>query len=137
MPVIDRKVTADFWIEDGSRAYAGEHILVDIFGASDLDCPKKMEMVFTEAVKAAGANMLHVHMHHFGPGAGVSGVAVLSESHISVHTWPERGYAAFDIFMCGKSQPEVAVTVIKLAFPADRVEVIKHFRGETINAEIC
>lgn len=133
----NKRVTADFWIETDSKTYAGEHFHVDVFGAKNLDCTEKMASVFKEAVTAAGANLLHIHMHHFGPGAGVSGVAVLSESHMSVHTWPERGYAAFDIFMCGKSQPELAVAVIKLAFPADKYQVNKYYRGELQNEKIC
>lgn len=132
-----KTVTPDFWIETNSKTYAGEHFLIDLFGVKELDCIKKMEKVFREAVQAAGANLLHIHMHHFGPGAGVSGVAVLSESHISVHTWPERGYAAFDIFMCGQSQPELAVSVIKLAFPAEEIEVRRYYRGAKENEKIC
>ena len=53
-----------------------------------------------ECIRAAGATLLHIHLHHFTPNNGVSGVAVLAESHISVHTWPESGFAAFDVFMC-------------------------------------
>ena len=48
-------------------------------------------------------------MHHFGPEQGVSGVVVLSESHLSVHSWPERSYMAIDVFMCGNTQPRLAV----------------------------
>ena len=133
----EKQVTADFWIEEQDKTYAGKHMLIDIFGAQGLDCCVKMEQVFKEAVLAANATLLHIHMHHFGEGAGVSGVAVLSESHISVHTWPERGYAAFDIFMCGNAQPELALAVIKLAFPAEDVQVSYHYRGEKINEQIC
>jgi S-adenosylmethionine decarboxylase proenzyme len=54
-----------------------------------------------------GATLLHIHLHHFEPNGGVSGVAVLAESHISIHSWPKRGYAALDIFMFrhGQSGP--------------------------------
>ena len=60
------------------------------------------------SVKLSGATMLHIHLHRFGKEQGISGVAVLAESHISVHTWPERDYIAFDIFMCGDTNPEEA-----------------------------
>jgi len=60
-----------------------------------------MEATLREAVLQAGATLLHIHLHHFTPNGGISGVAVLAESHISVHTWPERNFAAFDVFMCG------------------------------------
>lgn len=128
--VLKKEVTSDYWIVQGSRTYAGEHMLIDLYGADNLDCTEKMEQVFKEAVKAANATMLHLHMHNFGTGAGVSGVAVLSESHISVHTWPERNYAAFDIFMCGQAEPNLALTVIKLAFPHKEIKVTRHLRGE-------
>jgi len=52
--------------------------------------------------------MLHIHLHRFGKEEGISGVAILAESHISVHTWPERDYIAFDIFMCGDTKPKEA-----------------------------
>ena len=54
---------------------------------------------------ATGATILHGHFHHFGPNSGVSGVLVLAESHVSIHTWPERDYAALDIFVCGDCNP--------------------------------
>ena len=63
-------------------------------------------------VAAAKATLLHIHLHHFQP-SGVSGVAVLAESHISVHTWPEKGFAAFDVFMCGDAEPRKALDVFK------------------------
>lgn len=136
MSILPKKITDDFWIVESDRSYAGQHFLVDVVGAKNLDDTDVMEAVFRQAVTVAGANLLHIHMHHFGPGAGVSGVAVLSESHISVHTWPERGFAAFDIFMCGNSQPLLALQVIKQAFPADEFKVSKHLRGEAIYEEI-
>ena len=57
-------------------------------------------------MEAAGATLLHIHLHHFTPNGGVSGVAVLAESHISIHSWPEYGYAALDVFMCGDGRSE-------------------------------
>ena len=56
-------------------------------------------------------------------------VAVLAESHISVHTWPERGYAAFDVFMCGSAEPRKAVAVLEKAFAPKRVVIGHHKRG--------
>ena len=88
-----------------------------------------MKSAMIEAVEAAGATLLHIHLHHFGPEAGVSGVAVLAESHISVHTWPERDFAAFDVFMCGDAEPHRAIEVLERAFVAERTEVIEARRG--------
>ncbi len=59
---------------------------------------------------------LHIHLHKFEDGGGISGVAVLAESHISVHTWPEKGFAAFDVFMCGNAEPRKALDVFKRVF---------------------
>jgi len=64
------------------------------------------------AARAGGAHVLCCHMHGFGDAGGVTGVALLAESHITVHTWPEHGYAAFDVFMCGGCDPDAAAAVI-------------------------
>ena len=66
--------------------------------------------------KRPDATILHSHFHHFGPDGGVSGVVVLAESHISIHTWPERDFAAVDIFMCGACDPYRSLPVLKAAF---------------------
>ena len=81
-----------------------------------------------DAVKAAGATLLHIHLHTFSEGGGISGVAVLAESHISVHTWPEKGYAAFDVFMCGDAEPRRR-SVFKAAFNPGRIVIGEHKRG--------
>ena len=60
----------------------------------------------------------------------MSGVAVLAESHISIHTWPEAGYAALDVFMCGKADPDACIPVLREAFKAKRVEVDEILRGQ-------
>ena len=72
---------------------------------------------------------LHIHLHYFTPNGGISGVAVLAESHISVHTWPEKNYAAFDVFMCGDSNPHKAIEILSRYFQPKRSEVIEERRG--------
>lgn len=109
--------------------YAGVHLLLDLWEASNLDDINLIETAMRQCVEACGATLLHIHLHHFSSSGGVSGVAVLAESHISVHTWPERGYAAFDLFMCGEAQPENAVPVLKRAFYPERMEVNEALRG--------
>ena len=79
--------------------------------------------------EAAGATLLHIHLHRFQPD-GVSGVAVLAESHISIHTWPEAGYAALDVFMCGKTEPSRCVPILRTAFAAKQVDVNELLRGQ-------
>ena len=68
-----------------------------------------------------------MHFHRFGKEQGISGVAVLAESHISVHTWPERNYVAFDIFMCGDTSPEIGAEHLIKTFNPKRkvVKIIK------------
>ena len=73
---------------------------------------------------------MHIHLHHFEPNGGISGVAVLAESHISIHSWPEASYAAVDIFMCGRADPDACVPVLREAFKAKRVAVSELLRGQ-------
>ncbi|MBF9150263.1 adenosylmethionine decarboxylase [Novosphingobium jiangmenense] len=79
------------------------HLIADLSGCQKLDDLSYIEEVLHAAAETAGATVVGVHLHHFGPGMGVTGVAVLAESHISIHTWPETGVAAVDLFVCGKS----------------------------------
>ncbi len=109
--------------------YAGRHLLVDLWGARRLDDPAYIESVLRKCVEEAGATLLHVHLHRFSENGGVSGVAMLAESHISIHSWPEWDYAAIDIFMCGRTEPERAVEVLRRAFAPGRVEVKDYPRG--------
>ena len=117
-----------FVVRDGVR-FAGTHLILDLWGARRLDDEVLIEKALRRIVKAAKATLLHIHLHRFTPNGGISGVAVLAESHISVHTWPERGYAAFDVFMCGDATPHVAMTELRRAFKPERLEVVEHRRG--------
>lgn len=119
----------DFFIERNGTRYAGTHLIIDLWEADRLDDIDFIEQAMRDCVDAAGATLLHIHLHHFTPNLGVSGVAVLAESHISVHTWPETGFAAFDVFMCGDTEPQKAVDVLKSAFRPSRIEVGEHLRG--------
>ena len=95
----------DFFCERDGVAYAGTHLIIDLVRAERLDDLEHIEHTLRRCVEVAGATLLHIHLHHFTPNGGVSGVAVLAESHISIHSWPEYGYAALDIFMCGQTNP--------------------------------
>ncbi len=112
----------DFFIyDDAGFRYAGTHLTVDLWGASGLDDVDLIRATLYRCATACGATILHAHVHHFTPNGGVSGVVVLSESHISIHTWPERDFAALDIFMCGDTQPKKAIPILKHAFTPDRM----------------
>jgi S-adenosylmethionine decarboxylase len=102
---------------------AGMHLLADLHGIAPalLTDPARLDALLREAALAAGARILHSHFHAFGPGMGVTGVLLLAESHISIHTWPETAFAAADVFMCGDARPHRALEVIEAALrPAAR-----------------
>ena len=119
----------DHFITRNGVTFAGSHLIIDLWEAEGLNDQSRIEKALTDAVEAAGATLLHIHLHKFEDGGGISGVAVLAESHISVHTWPERGYAAFDVFMCGTAEPRKALPVLKQAFDPKRVVLGEHKRG--------
>jgi S-adenosylmethionine decarboxylase len=117
-----------FAVRNGVRC-AGVHLIVDLHGATRLDDIEHIEATLRQCVAASRATLLHIHLHHFQP-SGVSGVAVLAESHISIHTWPEAGYAALDVFMCGSANPDACIPVLREAFSAKHVGVDEILRGK-------
>ena len=99
-------------LSNATAEAAGRHLLIECFGAH-ADCgAADLEALMRRAALAGGARVLSCHMHRFGEGEGVTGVALLAESHITVHTWPERQYAAFDVFMCGDCDADQAAATI-------------------------
>ena len=119
----------DYFVEKDGLRYAGSHLIVDMWEANGLDDEELLEKALLEAIEEAGATLLHIHLHKFSENGGISGVAVLAESHISVHTWPERGYAAFDIFMCGDAIPAKAIPSLKRAFRPGSLQIGEFKRG--------
>jgi S-adenosylmethionine decarboxylase len=117
-----------FVVRNGVRC-AGAHLIVDLYEAERLADLDHIEETLRRCVDAAGATLLHIHLHHFEPNGGVSGVAVLAESHISIHSWPEANYAAVDIFMCGNAIPDACIPVLRKSFKAKRVAVSELLRG--------
>jgi len=120
---------ADHFVRRDGKTFAGTHLIIEVLGGEGLDDEERIQTAFRDCVEACGATLLHIHTHKFSP-QGVSGVAVLAESHISVHTWPEIGYGAFDVFMCGDAQPRRAVEILRKAFKASDVRVKELLRGE-------
>lgn len=123
----------------GAHRPAGIHLLADFHGVDPvlLTIADEIDALLRAGAAAAGARILHSHFHSFGPMLGVTGVLLLAESHISIHTWPEYGFAAADIFMCGDAQPQLALQVIERALqPVSRVvQTIE--RGTVIGAQVA
>ena len=109
----------------------GLHLLLDVAGApfSTLDDPVLVETLLVDAVREMGAKVLGIHIHRLSP-QGVSGVVVISESHLTIHTWPERGEAAVDLFTCGDApRARAAVHALAKALGAARMRVEEKQRG--------
>lgn len=102
---------------------AGLHLIVDIETGVNLCDVAAIEEGLMRAAQACGAKVLGRTMHHFGEGAGVTGVVLLAESHISIHTWPELRFAAVDIFMCGACDPRRALPILRELFATDSMNV--------------
>ncbi len=108
----------------------GRHLLVELFGCDETilnDIPS-IESVMRDAVKASGATEVGCVFHKFTP-VGASGVIVLSESHISIHTWPEQGFAALDFFTCGDCDPHRGLDVLLDGFKGTHYEFMYVERG--------
>lgn len=109
----------------------GRHVLAEIYdcSAETLNDIKAVEKIMVRAALVAGAEIREVAFHKFSP-QGVSGVVVISESHLAIHTWPELGYAAVDVFTCGETvDPWVSCNYIKQEFAAQRMEAKEVKRG--------
>ena len=121
----------DYFVTKDGVKFAGTHLIIDLWEATNLADPEHIDAVLREAAIATGATILHGHFHHFGPNSGVSGVLVLAESHVSIHTWPERGFAALDIFVCGVCNPSNAIPILKKGFQPGRITLGENRRGLT------
>lgn len=111
----------------------GRHLIVDLWG--DVNSLPYWNMdeaaaVLKSAAINVGATVMSERWHHFGHGHGYTGVVILAESHISVHTWPEKGYAALDIFMCGACDPRLTLDDIRDFYKPIDEKIIFHVRGE-------
>lgn len=116
--------------EDRALVALGRHLLVEYRGCDRgrLDDLPFIEALMRRAVEAAGVSIIGSVFHHFAP-QGVTGVVVIAESHLSVHTWPELGYAAVDFFTCGDAPPEPAHRVLLDGLGAARFAAVTVQRG--------
>ena len=110
----------------------GDHYLVDLHDCDSeiIATVKPTEEALLDAATRCGSTIIEYDFHQFSP-HGVSGVILIAESHFSVHTWPENGFAAVDIFTSGETmKPDMAIDILKEAFGAGRVNVMKVTRGK-------
>ncbi|MGI5912044.1 MAG: adenosylmethionine decarboxylase [Syntrophomonadaceae bacterium] len=109
----------------------GRHVLAELYGCQFevLNDIEKVENIMINAALEAGAEIREFVFHKFSP-QGVSGVVVISESHLAIHTWPELGYAAVDVFTCGeKVNPWDACKYLELMLGADYISASEIKRG--------
>lgn len=109
----------------------GRHVLAEFYGCPTeiLNDIQRIERTMVDAALEAGAEIREVAFHKFSP-QGVSGVVVISESHLAIHTWPELGYAAVDVFTCGDTvDPWVSCNYLKDHFSAERLSAQEIKRG--------
>lgn len=107
----------------------GTHLLLDFFGASHLSDITYIETALRMAAQACSATILEIKLHSFGDDAGVTGVALLKESHITIHTWPEIHYAALDVFVCGRCDAGLTVPPLKKMFQPATFNIREVERG--------
>lgn len=100
----------------------GRHLICELFGASGLADVEHVASALRCAARRCGATLLDTRLHPFEENAGVTGVVLLAESHVTIHTWPEHDYAAVDVFMCGDCDPLDSLPVLKAAFGPARME---------------
>ena len=115
----------------------GRHLILELWGcdAEHINSIEVIERAITQTIEACGATLLDLRVYPFTP-IGVTGVAILAESHVMIHTWPEHGYAAVDIFTCGQhTDPNLAVPVLRRYFSPERVQVMEMNRGIVVDEE--
>lgn len=117
----------------------GRHVLAEVFGCEFriLNDLERIREILVSAALTAGAEVRETAFHRFSP-QGVSGVVVISESHIAIHTWPELGYAAVDVFTCGERvDPWVALDEIVKDFGSTNVTAQEMKRGVFLKSSEC
>lgn len=115
--------------------YAGVHILADFWHGKKIENPKSIRAILLQAVKVSGNTPLKTIVHKFYP-QGVTGLILLAESHIAVHTWPELDYIAIDIFTCGaETNPDKALSYLRKIIKPKREMVKKIKRGVSLLKE--
>ena len=109
----------------------GKHSIIDIYDCKvDIDNIELIKTILLESAKEASLNVVDIVFHKFEP-IGISGVVVLAESHIAIHTWPEYNFVAADAFTCGdKMDPKIVLEIIAKKLNSSNYEIKDFNRGE-------
>ena len=108
----------------------GRHLILEMWGCKNLESVRVAERALREMVDALDVHLLDLKVYPFSP-VGVTAIAIVSESHLVIHTWPEYGYAAVDVFTCGERRdPDAAVPVLRKHYAPERIQVMEMTRGQ-------
>ncbi len=108
----------------------GSHLLIDFWDVQNITDIDLIKDVMLQAAAACDAKILEVKLHEFGSNFGITGVAILAESHITIHTWPEINYVALDIFLCGLRDPKKSLPIFRSAFKPQQEKITEIERGK-------
>jgi S-adenosylmethionine decarboxylase len=104
-------------------------LILELWGCRNLNSVETVRQALLDVVDQCGLTLLDLNVYPFTP-IGVTGVAVVTESHVMIHTWPEHGYAAVDIFTCGDvANPDRALPLLKAHFGPERIQIMEMNRG--------
>jgi len=110
--------------------HAGVHLIAEFWNGRIIEDKKEIKKILISAVEKANCTPLNIVIHKFEP-QGITGVVLLAESHLTLHSWPEYNYVAIDIFTCGdRAVPDKALDYLKEIFAPEKVEIQKVERGK-------
>jgi S-adenosylmethionine decarboxylase len=113
----------------GKQKYAGIHLIAEFWYGKNIENSKELERILIKATKKAKNIPLKIAIHKFSP-QGITGVVLLAESHLALHSWPEINYLAIDIFTCGKkAMPHRALKYLKKMFQPKKIKIKEIKRG--------
>lgn len=117
-----------YYIEAEEKKYAGVHILIDMWYQSEPSIDT-VKFFIEKILLVSGSKLIEIMSHEFNAHGGISVLALLSQSHISFHSWPEYNYAAIDIFLCGNIFNDELAAIIEKVFLPQKTEINLHYRG--------
>lgn len=111
----------------------GSHLVLELWGCSNLNSVETVEQALRDIVVAIDVTVLDLRIYPFSP-VGITGAAIVAESHIIIHTWPEYGYAAIDIFTCGEERDlDGAIDAVREHFMPERIQAMNMVRGIVVD----